>query len=115
LPVGQAVATTAGRLHARWVIHTVGPRYTPLKDQSVLLASCYTESLTLASELGAESIAFPAISTGVYAYPLDEAARIAVTAVRSFAHVSPPKLVRFVLFSDRSLAAFRGADTLSGQ
>jgi O-acetyl-ADP-ribose deacetylase (regulator of RNase III) len=109
LPTGQAVATTAGRLDARWVIHTVGPVYNPLKDQSALLASCYRESLALAARLGAASVAFPAISAGVYAYPLEEAARIAVETVRSFSPAPPPELVRFVLFSERALAAFRGA------
>jgi O-acetyl-ADP-ribose deacetylase (regulator of RNase III) len=108
LPTGRAVATTAGRLDARWVIHTVGPVYNPLKDQSELLASCYRESLGLAHELGARSIAFPAISAGVYAYPLEEAARIAVETVRAFTDGPPPELVRFVLFSERALAAFRG-------
>jgi O-acetyl-ADP-ribose deacetylase (regulator of RNase III) len=108
LPTGKAVATTAGRLDARWVIHTVGPVYNPLKDQSALLESCYRESLSLAAQLGADSVAFPAISAGVYAYPLEEAARIAVETVRSFIPAPPPKLVRFVLFSERALAAFRG-------
>lgn len=108
LPTGQAVATTAGRLDARWVIHTVGPVYNPLKDQSALLESCYRESLALAARLGADSVAFPAISAGVYAYPLEEAAQIAVETVRSFSPTPPPKVVRFVLFSERALAAFRG-------
>ena len=81
LPTGQAVATTAGDLPATWVIHTVGPIYSPSHDQSALLASCYTESLRIAGELGATSVAFPAISTGVYAYPLEPAAEIAVQAV----------------------------------
>src|SRR6476619_6126412 len=68
LPAGQAVATTAGRLPARWVIHTVGPIWssTTADERRPLLASCYTESLRVADELGAASIAFPSISTGVY-------------------------------------------------
>ena len=83
LPTGQAVATTAGRLPARWVIHTVGPTYAKTKDKSGLLADCYRNSLAVAEELGAESVAFPAISTGVYRWPLADAARIAWATVRA--------------------------------
>src|SRR5437660_4614274 len=61
LPVGKAVATTAGRLRARWVVHTVGPRYSRDEDRSALLADCHRNSLAVAAELGAETIAFPAI------------------------------------------------------
>ncbi|MFE6397666.1 O-acetyl-ADP-ribose deacetylase [Streptomyces alboflavus] len=82
LPTGRAVATTAGRLDAAHVIHTVGPVWSPTEDRSALLASCYRESLRVAAELGARTVAFPAISTGVYRWPLDDAARIAVGAVR---------------------------------
>src|SRR4051794_15582966 len=82
LPTGQAVATTAGRLPARWVIHTVGPVYAKSEDRSELLASCYRESLRVAAELGAATVAFPAVSAGVYGWPLDDAARIAVGTVR---------------------------------
>jgi O-acetyl-ADP-ribose deacetylase (regulator of RNase III) len=81
LPTGLAVATTAGRLKARWVIHTVGPVYSRTKDASLLLASCHIESLKHADELGAAEIAFPAISTGVYGYPMREAAVVAMRAV----------------------------------
>jgi O-acetyl-ADP-ribose deacetylase len=108
LPAGQAVATTAGALPARWVIHTVGPVYSAGQDRSHLLASCYTESLRVAAELGAASVAFPAISTGVYRWPMADAARIAVRAV----HGSPDAerlAVRFVVFSDDALAAFTAA------
>ncbi|MGH2811099.1 MAG: O-acetyl-ADP-ribose deacetylase, partial [Actinomycetota bacterium] len=73
LPTGKAVATTAGNLPARWVIHTVGPVYARSEDRSGLLASCHTESLKVADELGAKTVAFPAISTGVYGYPLEQA------------------------------------------
>ncbi|KUH40529.1 MULTISPECIES: O-acetyl-ADP-ribose deacetylase [Streptomyces] len=83
LATGQAVATTAGRLPARWVIHTVGPVFSAEEDRSPLLASCYRESLRVADELGARTVAFPAISTGVYRWPMDDAARIAVAAVRA--------------------------------
>jgi O-acetyl-ADP-ribose deacetylase (regulator of RNase III) len=104
LPTGQAVATTAGALNARWVIHTVGPVWSPKEDRSALLASCYRESLRVADELGARTVAFPAISTGVYRWPLDDAARIAVETVRG----TPTAVeeVRFVLFDDRAYAAF---------
>jgi O-acetyl-ADP-ribose deacetylase len=97
LPTGQAVATTAGDLVARWVIHTVGPVHSTTEDRSELLASCYRESLRVADELGATSVAFPAVSAGIYGWPLDDAARIAVGTVRStLAHVAD---VRFVLFT----------------
>ncbi len=96
LPTGQAVATTAGDLPARWVIHTVGPTYSRSEDRSHLLASCHTEALRVADELGAKKVAFPAISTGAYGYPLEEAAPIAVRAVMDAdTHVEE---VRFVLF-----------------
>ena len=107
LPPGQAVATTAGRLPARWVIHTVGPVYSRQQDRSALLASCYVESLRVADEIGAGSVAFPAISAGAYGWPLDDAARIAVTALRTAR--SAVGDVRLVLFSDAALAAFERA------
>ncbi|GHD61590.1 hypothetical protein GCM10010336_15530 [Streptomyces goshikiensis] len=74
LPTGRAVATTAGLLPARWVIHTVGPVWSREEDRSALLASCYRESLRVADELGARTVAFPAISTGVYGWPMDDGA-----------------------------------------
>lgn len=104
LPTGQAVATTAGRLPARWVIHTVGPVWAKSEDRSELLASCYRESLRVARELGARTVAFPAISTGVYGWPLDDGARIAVATVREEGDGFDE--VRFVLFDERSYAAF---------
>lgn len=109
LPTGQAVATTAGRLPARWVVHTVGPVFRQGTDQSALLASCYRESLAVAADLGAASVAFPAISTGVYAYPLAAAARIATETVASIDDPGSVELVRFVLFSAPALEAFRDA------
>ncbi|GAA3968419.1 O-acetyl-ADP-ribose deacetylase [Actinomadura viridis] len=104
LPTGQAVATTAGRLPARWVIHTVGPVYSASEDRSDQLASCYRESLRVADELGIESIAFPAVSAGIYGWPVEDAARIAVGTVRS----TPSKVgdARFVLFTPDAYAAF---------
>jgi O-acetyl-ADP-ribose deacetylase len=107
LPTGKAVATTAGDLPARWVIHTVGPVYAKSEDRSHLLASCHTESLRVADEVGAKTVAFPAISTGVYGYPLEEAAEVAVETV-SGADTGVEE-VRFVLFDDRALGAFRRA------
>ena len=104
LPTGEAVATTAGRLPARWVIHTVGPTYAKTKDKSHLLAACYRNSLAVADELGAATVAFPAISTGVYRWPVDDAARIAVQAVRD----TPTEVreVIFVLFGQAAYQAF---------
>ncbi|MFR9794360.1 O-acetyl-ADP-ribose deacetylase [Streptomyces sp. MS06] len=103
LPTGQAVATTAGELDARWVIHTVGPVWRPGGDPS-LLASCYRESLRVADELGARTVAFPAVSTGVYRWPMQDAARIAVDTVRGVR--TAVEEVRFVLFDDRAYEAF---------
>lgn len=104
LRTGLAVATTAGELNARWVIHTVGPVYGASPDGPALLASCYRESLRVADELGARTVAFPAISTGVYGWPMDDAARIATETVSS----TPTAVeeVRFVLFDDRAYEAF---------
>jgi O-acetyl-ADP-ribose deacetylase len=109
LPTGQAVATTAGRLPARWVIHTVGPVYAKSEDRSDLLASCHAESLRVADELGARSVAFPAISTGVYGYPVEEAAPVAVEAVR--AADTRVEEIRFVLFDpETERACLRALD-----
>src|SRR2546430_10318122 len=107
LPAGMAVATTAGELPARWVIHTVGPVYSVDEDRSALLASCHTESLRVADGLGAETVAFPAISTGVYGYPLDLAAPVAIRTVQEAA--TAVRLVRLVLFDAEALRAFEDA------
>ncbi|MEX2459660.1 MAG: O-acetyl-ADP-ribose deacetylase [Actinomycetota bacterium] len=107
LPTGEAAATTGGRLPARWVIHTVGPVFASTEDRSSLLARCHARSLEVADELGAESVAFPAISTGVYGYPLEVAAPVAVSAVRGAS--TRVKTVRFVLFDAGALAAFERA------
>jgi O-acetyl-ADP-ribose deacetylase (regulator of RNase III) len=107
LPTGQAVATTAGDLPARWVIHTVGPVYAAVDDPAELLASCHVESLRVADELGAKTVAFPAISTGVYGYPIEEAAPVAVAAVRGAD--TGVELVRFVLFGEEAHRAFAAA------
>jgi O-acetyl-ADP-ribose deacetylase (regulator of RNase III) len=106
---GDAKATTAGRLPARYVIHTVGPVWRGGTDgEPELLASCHRRSLELAAELGCRSVAFPAISTGIYGYPVELAAPVAIAAVRE--SVAPPvEQVRFVLFSEGHLAAFERA------
>jgi O-acetyl-ADP-ribose deacetylase (regulator of RNase III) len=105
LPAGQAVATTAGDLDAQWVIHTVGPVYSAREDRSAVLASCYAQSLRVADELGARTVAFPAVSAGIYGWPAESAARIALTTVSR----TPSGLeeARFVLFSEDMLATFR--------
>ena len=106
MPAGDAVATTAGRLPARWVIHTVGPVWSAREDRSAVLESAYRRSLEVAGELGAASVVFPAISAGVYGWPPDDAARIAVETVRA----SPFEgSVTFALFSDAMLDHFRAA------
>lgn len=110
-PTGGAVITGAGKLPARHVIHAVGPRYgrNPAQEAESL-ASAYRESLRLASEAGCESVAFPAISTGAYGYPLEEAAAIALDSVREFlSNESSIRLVRFVLFGEDALRAFEKA------
>jgi O-acetyl-ADP-ribose deacetylase len=107
LPTGHAVATTGGGLPARWVIHTVGPVYAKREDRSGLLASCHIESLRVADELGAGTVAFPAISTGVYGYPLDAAAPVAIESIRTTD--TAVHEVRFVLFGPEALAAFERA------
>jgi O-acetyl-ADP-ribose deacetylase (regulator of RNase III) len=89
------------------VIHTVGPVWSQTEDRSALLASCYATSLRVADELGAQIVAFPAVSTGVYRWPMDEAARIAVEAVR--AADTRVEEARFVLFTPDALAAFEAA------
>jgi len=108
LPRGQAVVTTAGRLPARWIVHTAGPIWSATEDRSEVLRSCYRESLRLADGLGARTVAFPAISAGIYGWPVDDAARQAVAGVLS---VQPEHVteVRFVLFDDDALTAFEAA------
>jgi O-acetyl-ADP-ribose deacetylase len=114
LPAGHAVATTAGNLPARWVIHTVGPVYSRSEDRSALLASCYTSALQVAGELGAHTVAFPAVSTGAFGWPVDDAARIAVAAVQQSAVLVDE--VRFVLFSQDVAGAFaRALQSVPGQ
>ena len=112
LAPGQAVATTAGRLPARWVIHTVGPVYSRTQDRSEILASCYRESLRVAEELGAQTVAFPAVSAGIYGWPADSAAQIAISAVRDSGTAIAE--ARFVLFTEDVYAAFGRAAASAG-
>jgi O-acetyl-ADP-ribose deacetylase len=107
LPTGRAVATGGGDLPARWVIHTVGPVYAASADPSGELTSCHSESLRVADELGARTVAFPAISTGAFGYPLEEAAAVAVRAVRGAD--TQVEEVRFVLFGREAFDAFERA------
>jgi O-acetyl-ADP-ribose deacetylase (regulator of RNase III) len=117
LPTGQAVATTAGRLPARWVIHTVGPVHprpqegpAELARRTELLACCYRESLRVAAELGARTVALPAVSTGIYGWPLESAARISLTEVRELGRTGGLEAAideaRFVLFGADAYGVF---------
>jgi O-acetyl-ADP-ribose deacetylase (regulator of RNase III) len=105
LPVGEAVATEAGKLPARWVIHTVGPNRNAGLTDEALLASCYTRSLDVALTLGAHTIAFPAVGAGVYGWDAETAARVAVGAVAAHPRTGIER-TRFVLFSPRLYDAF---------
>ncbi len=107
LPVGDAVATDAFDLPSRWVIHTVGPNLHAGQRDPNLLCSCFSRSLKVAGDLGARSIAFPAISAGAYGWPADEVARIAWQSVTAAA--TEIEQIRFVLFSDVLLEAFEAA------
>jgi O-acetyl-ADP-ribose deacetylase len=107
LPTGKAGWTTAGGLPARWIIHAVGPNYNADQRDPELLASCYREALRIADELGARSIAFPAISAGIYGWPLESAVEIAVNTVASTPHGVAD--VRFVLLTQDVYDAFAGA------
>lgn len=98
LQAGQAVATTAGRLPARWVIHTVGPVFSTDTDRAPVLRSCYTTSLSIAAGLGARSVAFPLISSGVYRWPKEDAVTQALAGLR--AGPTTVDLVRLVLFDE---------------
>ena len=109
---GNAVATRAGRLPAQWVLHAVGPVYRGGQHgEAEILASCYRQCLRLADELGAESLTLPAISTGVFGYPLDEASEIAVRTVAGSltSAEAGARRASFVLFGDRVFQAFARA------
>ncbi len=102
-PTGKAVITLGGNLQAQYVIHTVGPVWEDGNSgEPELLASCYRESLRLAADNGIQSIAFPSISTGIYGYPIEKAAVVALTAVNDFIkeNNAAPKKIQFVLFDE---------------
>lgn len=106
-PTGSAVATSAGTLRARYVIHAVAPIYRGLPDDAALLSSAYAESLAKADELGCRSVAFPSLGTGAYGYPIDQAAAIATQTIRQrLNEMTSVKLVTFVLFSERDLRVY---------
>ncbi|MDP9906784.1 MULTISPECIES: O-acetyl-ADP-ribose deacetylase [Arthrobacter] len=109
LPVGQAVATPGFKLPARWVIHTVGPNRHAGQNDPELLSSCFRESLKVAASLGASSVAFPAISAGVYGWDAREVAAVALDAVSRLDVESSSglELVEFVLFSAETTDVFR--------
>jgi O-acetyl-ADP-ribose deacetylase (regulator of RNase III) len=114
-PTGEAVITGAGRLQAKHVVHTVGPVWPgggpdgqEVKEAEALLASCYRNSLRLAASVGTQTIAFPSISTGIYGYPIEQAAPVALRTVREVVLAeNAVDEVRFILFSDADLAVYQ--------
>ncbi len=114
LPTGQAVITTGGRLPARHVIHTVGPIWHGGgRHEAELLADCYRNSLQLAVDQGLRTVAFPSISTGIYGYPVEQAARVALAAVVAFLKAQPREIdeVRMVLYSRHDFDVYQAALT----
>ncbi len=107
-PTGEAVITEAGRLKAKYIIHTVGPVWRGGREnEEAFLRAAYRNSLQLALEYRCQSIAFPAISTGVYGYPLDLASETALSEIRQFlAELNDPLLVRCVLFNEGAFGAY---------
>jgi O-acetyl-ADP-ribose deacetylase (regulator of RNase III) len=114
LPVGQAVATTAGNLPATWVIHTVGPVFSADNDRSAELRACYENSLRVADDLGATSIAFPLISAGVYRWPVEDAVRQALTVLSS-ASPATIKSATLVLFGAETARIAREVESEAGR
>ena len=118
LPTGDAVATTAGRLPARWVIHTVGPVWpgpgAEADRRRHLLVAAHRNALVEAERVAATSVAFPAISAGVYGWPVDDVANVALDVAAAHDDASEVQLIRFVLFSERVLEAYRGAAQRAG-
>jgi O-acetyl-ADP-ribose deacetylase (regulator of RNase III) len=113
LPTGESVITTGGRLRARYVIHTVGPIWGQRGNSAELLASCYRRSLEIAVEHGCRTIAFPAISTGVYGYPKDEAAKVASAAIARFLPESSIERVELVFFGSEDATVFLAHQTFA--
>jgi O-acetyl-ADP-ribose deacetylase (regulator of RNase III) len=116
LPTGEAVITSAGKMAARYVIHTVGPVFGGGgKEKADQLAACYRNSLALAGKKGLKTVAFPAISTGVYGYPLDQAAQVCSKAVQDFlASEATVQEVRLVFFSQRDADIFLESQSFKG-
>ncbi|MEU4566544.1 O-acetyl-ADP-ribose deacetylase [Micromonospora sp. NPDC023956] len=110
LPTGQAVATTAGDLPARWVVHTVGPVWSAAEDRSALLRDCYANSLRVADELGASVVAFPLISAGIYGWPVEDAVGQALSVLRAATPAAVTE-ARLVLFG---VDTFRTAERVAG-
>ncbi len=111
-PTGKAVITPGGTLHAKYVIHTVGPVWEGGNSgEPELLASCYQESLRLAAENRIQSVAFPSISTGIYGYPTEKAAVVALSAVREFVlqNNTAPATIQFILFDDATYTCYAEA------
>ena len=112
LPTGQAVATTAGDLPSRWVIHTVGPVWSAAENHSALLRDCYTNSMRVADELGARTVAFPLISSGIFGWPVEDAVHQALTALRGYVPAAPPGTDRPAGVAEARLVLF-DADTFA--
>ena len=109
-PTGSAVITGAGNLKAKFVLHAVGPRYRGKGEDPGLLAGAYRACLALCEEHGIRSVAFPSISTGIYGYPVEEAAKVALETVVGHLKAKPmPELARFVLFDDFTYAVYANA------
>lgn len=107
LDTGRAASTESGDMVCRWVVHVVGPVYSMSDDRSHLLASCYREALRVCDELGAKTVAFPAVSAGVYGWPMQSAADIALATVRATS--TAVEEIRFVLFGQDAYEAFTRA------
>jgi O-acetyl-ADP-ribose deacetylase (regulator of RNase III) len=116
VPVGEAAVTTAGALPARWVVHAVGPVWSGGGEgEPELLASAYRSALAMATDLGARSIAFPSISTGIFGFPVERAAAIAIAAlIEGEDEPTAPELIRICLFSDSDLAVYEQALAAAG-
>ena len=111
-PTGTAVITTGGNLPANYIIHTAGPVWQGGNhEESKLLSSCYKESLLLAAENGIDSIAFPSISTGIYGYPIEKAAKVALQTILELVENASkiPTIIQFILFDDTTYTCYENA------